>query len=247
MKSNLILSILFLAATAAGSLAAQEEGIEIEDLFTDDFEDSSSAVIHDPLEKINRGLFAFNDAVYTKLAKPFARAYAKAVPDRAQRGISNVFRNAKFPSRFAGNVLQGRFGEAGKETGKFILNTTIGIGGILRPSDAMPGLQTNPEDVGQAFASWGLGHGFYFVLPFIGPTSLRDFAGNYVDNAVEPIPESWSRIEDDRTRSVIRSVEIVNRLPAIMRLYDSMLQSSIDPYTSVRDAYAQIRAREVAR
>lgn len=247
MKTKSIASILFLATSLTGTAIADDDGISLDDLFEDDFEEQSTVSINDPLEMFNRGIFSFNDDVYNKIGRPLAKTYAKVMPDRVERGIGNVFTNLKFPSRFAGNVLQGRFGNAGKETGKFVLNTTVGLGGIFRPSDDFENLQTSKEDVGQAFASWGMGHGFYLVLPFMGPTSLRDFVGDYVDDTVEPIKEPWSQVDDDGTRLGLRVLEITNRTPALMELYDSMRRSSIDPYSSVRDAYAQQRAREVSR
>lgn len=247
MKTEIQTSILFLATAFCSIATAQDDGISLDELFEDDFEEQSTVTINDPLEAFNRGVFSFNDGFYDKVGRPLAKTYSKVMPDRVERGISNVFRNLKFPSRFAGNVLQGRFRDAGKETGKFALDTTVGLGGIFRPSDDYEGLQTYGEDVGQAFGSWGMGHGFYLVLPFMGPTSLRDFVGDYADDAFEPIKKPWSQIDDDGTRTALRVVEIVNRTPALMELYDSMKRSSIDPYSSVRDAYAQQRAREVAR
>ncbi len=247
MKFQRLPSLLLLATALASSAGAQDDGIDIDDLFEDDFEQHSTVSIHDPLEGMNRAIFKFNDGVYNKIARPLARTYSKVVPDRVERGISNVFINIKFPSRFVGNVLQGRFGQAAKETGKFALNTTIGIGGIFRPSDDYDGLQTTNEDIGQAFGRWGIGHGFYLVVPFMGPTSLRDFVGDFADDAVEPLKTPWSQIDDDALRLSLRALEITNRLPALMELYDSMRRSAIDPYSSVRDAYAQRRARDVSK
>lgn len=240
-------SILLLATVLVTSTSAQDDGIDIDDLFEDDFEQHSTVSIHDPLEGMNRAIFRFNDGVYNKVARPIARTYSNIVPDRAQRGISNVFTNIKFPSRFVGNVFQGRFGQALKETGKFTLNTTVGLGGVFRPSDNYEGLQTTNEDIGQAFGSWGMGHGFYLVLPFMGPTSMRDFVGDYADDAVEPLKTPWSQVDDDTLRLSLRALEITNKMPALMELYDSMRRSSIDPYSSVRDAYAQRRARDVSK
>ncbi len=250
MRLKPLFTILFLVtATAHFALSQVEEneGIDLNDLFEDDFEEQSTVSIHDPIEPLNRAIFNFNDGVYNKIARPVAKTYAKVMPDRVERGLANFFVNLKFPSRFAGNVLQGKFKQAGKETGKFVINTTIGIGGIFRPSDDWKGLQTNSEDIGQAFGSWGIGHGFYIVMPFMGPTSARDFVGDFADGAVEPIQTPWSQIDDSTLRLAVRALEITNKMPALMELYDSMRRSSIDPYSSVRDAYAQRRAREVAR
>ncbi|MDQ8187509.1 VacJ family lipoprotein [Pelagicoccus sp. SDUM812002] len=247
MKSRRYSGILILATALSATVGAQEDGIDLDDLFNDDFEEQSTVSINDPFEKVNRAIFNFNDGVYDKVARPLARSYSNVMPDRVERGLANAFRNLKFPSRFTGNVLQARFGQAGKETGKFVLNTTVGLGGLFRPSDRFDSLQTSNEDIGQAFGTWGIGHGFYVIIPFMGPTSLRDFVADFGDDAVDPIPTPWSQIDDSQDRLIIRVVDITNRLPALMELYDSMRRSSIDPYSSVRDAYAQRRAREEAR
>lgn len=247
MKTNYLISFLVFASVLTQSGYTQDNGIDLDDLFEDEFEAQSTVTIHDPFEKLNRAIFEFNDVIYNRVAKPFAQTYSNVMPDRVERGLGNVFVNLKFPSRFVSNVLQGRLSQAGRETGKFLLNTTAGIGGVFRPSDDFEALQTSDEDIGQAFGKWGLGHGFYFVMPFTGPTSLRDFVGDFADDAAEPLKTPWSQVDDDTLRLGIRVLEITNRLPALMELYDSMRRSTIDPYSSVRDAYAQRRARDVAR
>jgi len=236
--------LLSLASPAAYAQDEDAEGLDLDELFDEDIEEGSAS-INDPLEGLNRAIFGFNDFLYRKAFTPLARGYDALVPDAVEQGISNVFDNAKYPSRLVGNLLQGRLKKAGSETGKFVVDSTIGLGGILKPSDEIEALQTSDEDIGQALASWGLGHGFYFVMPFVGPTSLRDMIGDFADGAVEPIPEPWTQIDSDTTRIVLRGVELVNNLPGLTDLYESLLRSSIDPYSAMRDAYAQRRARQV--
>ncbi|MBK1877118.1 MlaA family lipoprotein [Pelagicoccus mobilis] len=229
------------------NLAAQDDGLDFDALFEDDFEaEEELPSINDPFEKLNRIVFNFNDSFYEHIGRPFAKGYSKVMPDPVEKGLTNVFDNAKFPSRFAGNVLQGRLGDAGKETGQFLVNTTIGLGGFFRVADEFESLNTTDEDVGQALGTWGVGHGFYIVLPLIGPSSFRDFAADFADDAVDPIPTPNSEISDSSTRGMIRAIDMTNRTPFLMDLYDSMKRSAIDPYVSVRDAYTQRRARQVA-
>lgn len=246
MKTSLTILTAVTVTISASLSFAQDEGLDMEELFEDDFEEPATEPINDPLEGLNRTFFGFNDVFYSKVAKPFARTYAKVMPDPVERGIGNVFDNVKFPSRFVSNVFQGRFGNAGKETGQFLINTTAGIGGIFKVSDEFPELGTSKEDFGQTLGSWGIGHGFYFVMPFMGPTSLRDFTADFVDDTVEPLPKPISQIDDDTDRTALRIIEFTNRLPALMELYDSMQRSAVDPYASMRDAYTQRRARQVA-
>ncbi|MDQ8205348.1 VacJ family lipoprotein [Pelagicoccus sp. SDUM812003] len=237
------------AATLIGlpaSLVGQDDGLDIDELFQDDFEAERQVSINDPLEPVNRAIFKFNDGLYNKVVRPFSKAYARVMPDPVEKGITNVFENLEFPSRFTSNLLQGRVGNAAKETGKFLVNTTAGIGGIIRVSDEIDGLDIPDEDIGQAFASWGVGHGFYLVLPFMGPSSARDLVGDFADGAVEPIPTPWSQVDDSTDRLILRSIDIVNDLPRLMDVYDSMQRSAIDPYASVRDGYAQRRARQAS-
>lgn len=244
MKLIQLIAVTFSLIPVAISYG-QDEGMDVDDLFADDFEAEEEITINDPLEGINRAIFKFNDGVYTKVLKPFARTYANVMPDPVEQGVSNVFENLKFPSRFVSNVLQGRFGQAGKETGKFVVNTTVGVLGIMKPSDRIESLDTSDEDIGQAFGRWGIGHGFYLVIPFIGPSSFRDFVGDLADDIPEPLPKPWTIIEDSTDRMILRAIEITNNLPGLLEIYDSMKRSAIDPYASVRDAYAQRRARMV--
>lgn len=246
MKRLSAACILLLATSCPWlTLAQDDDSLDVDDLFEEDFESEPTATINDPIEKLNRAIFKFNDGLYTHVVKPFSRTYTKIMPDPVERGVDNVFDNLKFPSRFASNILQGKLTRAGQETGKFVVNTTIGIGGILKPSRNFENLNPPEEDIGQAFGAWGIGHGFYFVMPILGPTSMRDFVGNIGDETVQPIPQPWSQIDDDGTRYALIVVETVNDLPSLMDLYDSMKRSSIDPYSAVRDAYAQRRARQV--
>ncbi len=242
---NKLISALVAATCLALPLAAQVDGVDIDSLFEDDFE-APVKPINDPIAPVNRVIFRFNDKVYTYAAKPFANFYRKAMPVPVQKGVGNVFGNLKYPSRLAGCLLQGKLKRASQETGRFFVNSTVGVAGIFDAAKNFENLNPPAEDIGQAFGKWGVGHGFYIVLPLIGPTSLRDLAGNFADGAVEPVPTPWSAIDDTSTRLTLRVIDNVNSLPFIMDLYDSMERSAIDPYSSVRDAYTQRRARAVA-
>lgn len=246
MKAFRALVYPIVLAAGITTANAQDDGLNVEDLFADDFEQDLATSINDPFEGVNRAIFKFNNGVYKNLFRPFARAYTKIVPDPIEKGIGNVFNNLKLPSRFVSNAFQGRFGQAGKETGQFVINTTAGIGGIFRVSDRFEDLQTSQEDFGQTLGAWGFGHGFYIIVPFLGPTSLRDFAADFVDDAVDPIPTPNSQIDDSADRLALRVIDIVNRLPSLIDLYDSMSRSAIDPYASMRDGYTQRRASQVA-
>lgn len=206
--------------------------------------------ISDPLEPMNRAIFRFNDGFYTHVLRPFARGYERAVPSPARRGLGNFFDNLKFPVRFVSSVLQGKPGRAARETGKFLLNTTVGVAGLARVSDSVPQLMAvSPEDMGQAFGAWGIGAGPYLVLPFLGPSSVRDTVGMTGNTLLSPV--NWAATErtvrgyDSTWRISLQALDFANASPDQIRTYDSFKQSAIDPYISVRNGYLQHRAAAI--
>ncbi len=203
--------------------------------------------VSDPLERVNRGIFWFNDKAYTVLLRPVSKGYQIIFPKPVRRGIDNAFENVKFPVRFVNSALQGKFKRAGQETGKFLMNTFVGVGGVMNISDKIPALAHVPnEDTGQTFAVWGMGHGAYLMLPIMGPTSLRDGVGLIGDYALNPI--NWGIFyhgghdwEHDWT-SIPPSANTIRSLPAQLETYDAATRDAVDPYISVRSAYIQARS-----
>ena len=240
-------SLLLLSPLALGDdLIELDDLLDIDDLSDDASSSSGSAGIADPFEGINRAIYGFNDFTYKEIFEPFSKGYVKVVPQPARKGIGNFFNNLSFPTRFAGNLLQFRFGRASQETGKFLVNTTAGFAGFMNVAPEFDGLNPPAEDIGQAFASWGIDHGFYIVVPFTGPSSLRDLVGRFGGRAVDPIPEPWTQVDGSGTRLALQVTVIVNDLPEIIDVYNSITEPAIDPYAAVRDGYAQLRAARVA-
>lgn len=224
---------------SAGSVAPAPNRVD------DDADEFAVPHVSDPFESVNRVFFRFNDGLYAWVLRPFAHGYERTVPAPAQRGLANFFSNLKFPARFVSSLLQGKPARAAKETGKFLLNTTVGLAGFVRVSDSVPAL-TNlpPEDLGQTFGVWGIGNGPYLVLPLIGPSTLRDVVGLAGDTELNPI--SWHPIEEihgyDWTwRGEAETVELVNAMPDLVRTYDSLHQAAVDPYVAMRTGYIQLR------
>lgn len=216
---------------------------------TDEF---ATPQVTDPLGPMNRALFKFNDGFYRHLLRPFAHGYERVVPAPARRGLGNFFDNIRFPMRFVSCVLQVRPKRAARETGKFLLNSTVGVAGLVRVSDSVPALaNVPPEDTGQAFGRWGIGAGPYLVLPFLGPNSLRDTVGLAGDIMLNPL--NWSATEhaakdyDFKWRLGLSAVDFMNASPDQMRVYDSFRKSAVDPYTAVRNGYLQYRAAAVKK
>lgn len=213
----------------------------------EELDEYSTASIADPLEPLNRATFLLNEGIYTVLLRPISKGYEKVVPKPVRRGISNAFENVKFPVRFVNDTLQGNFKRAGQETGKFLVNSVAGVGGIGRPSDHVACLADVPAaDTGQTFAKWGIGHGIYIVLPVLGPSSVRDtvgYAGDYVLN-----PVNWiSILYGGYTWTIaIPSTNGLRQMPDQFGQYDAATKNSLDRYLAARSAYVQYR-REIAK
>lgn len=218
----------------------------------DEYDDYADVSVRDPLEKLNRGTFWFNDKLYLVLLRPVSKGYELIFPQPVRRGIDNAFENVKFPVRFVNSALQGKFKRAGQETGKFVVNTVAGVGGVLNISDKIPALAHVPaEDTGQTFGVWGIGHGPYLMLPVLGPSSLRDGVGLAGDYALNPV--NWGFAyhgghdwEHDWTM-IPPSANTVRSLPDQLSKYDAATKEAVDPYISVRSVYIQNRADAVKK
>lgn len=189
----------------------------------------------DPLEPINRATYAFNDGLDRAVVRPVARGYKRVVPQWARTGVSNFFSNAAYPITLANNLLQGKLGAAASDTGRFVLNSTFGLGGLLDPA-TLSGLDRNDEDFGQTLGRWGVPAGPYLVIPILGPYTVRDGFGGLVDDFFEP----RHYLEDDSTRW---GLWLGDRFDRRVRLLDAdaVLQRTGDPYAFVRSAYLQRR------
>ncbi|MBQ1420509.1 MAG: VacJ family lipoprotein, partial [Desulfovibrio sp.] len=160
---------------------------ELEEL--DDYASGEPQLIADPIEPWNRFWFGFNDIFYLYVANPAYRFWETVTPRQLRTGISNVFRNLLFPMRFINNLLQFRFKEAGVEFGRFIVNSTAGLGGLVdiaKHKKTIVPVHPEGEDFGQTLGRWGFGHGFYIVWPFIGPSSVRETFGRAGDYFLYP-------------------------------------------------------------
>jgi len=204
--------------------------------------------VPDPIEPVNRGLFTFNHGLYYAVFRPVSKGYKFLIPRPVREGIGNVFANIRFPIRFVNDLLQARFGDAGLETGKFLLNTTAGLGGILRVSDKFPALADLPDaDTGQTLARWGVPHGVYIVLPVLGPSSLRETVGIAGDTALNPV--AWTGFffggglfwGGPAWTSAVSGAHAMSALPDRVDAYDAATQSALDRYLSARSAWAQYR------
>jgi phospholipid-binding lipoprotein MlaA len=188
----------------------------------------------DPFEQVNRGTFAFNQSLDKAVIRPVLRGYRKVTPKVVRTGIANFFANIQYPIVIANNVLQGKFGPAANDTGRFLLNTTLGVGGLLDPAtDA--GLDRNNEDFGQTLGRWGVPPGPYVMIPFLGPYTVRDGLAGIADDVSEPrsyLSADW--------RWGLWAGGQLNRRAGLTEA-EAILDRSGDPYAFVRSAYLQRR------
>ncbi len=237
-------------ATTAKGKAADKVG-PTKDEEVDEYA-TTTADVSDPLEKLNRGTFWVNDQLYTFILRPISKGYTLILPRPVRKGIDNVFENVKYPVRVVNCTLQGKFKRAGQETGKFVVNTVAGVGGIFRPAENIPALANLPdEDTAQTFGKWGIPPGPYLVLPLLGPSSLRDGVGLVGDYALNPVnwPYFWwygSRQKHDWV-IVPPLANTLRSTPAQMDKYDTITKDAVDPYLSARSAYSQNRAEAVKK
>lgn len=212
------------------------------DLYGDDV--VTTASVGDPFESINRMTFGVNDFIYLNFFEPVANTYAFVTPDPVEEGASNFFNNLKYPVRLVSNLLQGRVDGAWIETGRFAINTTIGIVGVFTPADTVEGFEPIPaEDIGQVLGAWGVSDGPYLVLPFLGPSNLRDLGGLIGDRAVNPLDKPFA-VNDSwnwEWRLALSASEVIASSPSIVERYKQLKGNSIDPYSSIKNGYTQYR------
>ncbi|NOY54286.1 MAG: VacJ family lipoprotein [Deltaproteobacteria bacterium] len=214
---------------------ASDDGSDAD--FQDDFGDEVETEVPDPLEPVNRVIFRFNDKVYFYLFKPVAKAY-RIVPEQARVSVADFFSNLFTPVRFVNSLLQLKFQDAGNELTRFLVNTTVGCAGFFDPAGNDAGLVKKEEDFGQTLGRYGVGGGFYIVLPFLGPSNLRDGIGLLADGALNPI---YYLGIGDGAKIGVRAYYSVNALSLDQDTYESIKRESLDPYLFIRNAYGQRR------
>lgn len=198
--------------------------------------------IPDPLEGYNRAMFAFNDWFYFNVFKPVAKGYSAAVPEVARVGVRNFFDNLLMPIRFVNALLQAKPKQAGIELSRFIVNSSVGIAGFVDIA-TKDGMVTKDEDFGQTLGVWGVDHGFYFIWPFLGPSSLRDSFGMAGDYMLSPV--TYLYLVHPAASSSVRVYEYTNEGSLRIGDYEDLIEAAVDAYVAVRDAYYQRRKKQV--
>lgn len=209
----------------------------------DEYADDDVKLISDPLIQANTDMYNLNDTLYFAVLKPLARGYGFIIPQELRVAIVNVFYNIRFPVRFINCLLQGKGQKAGYEFQRFFINTTVGFAGLANVAANYPHLQPSKEDLGQTFAVWGIGYGPYLMLPFLGPSSVRDGVGLVGDIFLDPL--FWL-FPDTRTSLGIRAGEAVNQTSLRIGEYEALKEAALDPYVMIRNAWVQNRNKLIA-
>lgn len=189
----------------------------------------------DPFEPVNRGIYKFNDAADRYFFKPLAKGYQKITPDVVETGIGNFFDNVTYPVTIINDLLQGKFSQAGSDTLRLLVNTTVGVFGLIDVASKI-GLERHEEDFGQTFARWGIPQGPYIVVPLLGPRTVRSGIGTLGDFAVNPLIQ----YHDSSVRDKMMLLWTVEGRAALIGP-DNLVEEAFDPYLFVRDAYFQNR------
>lgn len=201
---------------------------------------NSQRAPQDPWESWNRGVYKVNDKLDRAIAKPVAKAYVHVVPSPIRTGVTNFFANLNTPTVMINDALQGKFLAAGNDLGRFLLNSTVGLAGILDPATPA-GLARNDEDFGQTLGHWGVHPGPFVELPILGPSDVRDTVGKVADTYTNP----RQYIRNNYVSYGLYLPYLVDRRAALLPL-DETLKNVYDPYAFIRDAYLQRRAYQVS-
>jgi phospholipid-binding lipoprotein MlaA len=194
----------------------------------------------DPLESINRSIYKFNDTVDKAVIKPVARGYKAVMPTVGRIMVSNFFSNLDDVVVTANDLLQLKLVQGFSDGMRFFVNSTVGVFGLIDVA-SIGDLNKHNEDFGQTLGKWGVGNGPYLVLPILGPSTLRDSAGDYVDTIPDPIYQ----LKDMRMRNQLYVTRKVNRRAELLDQEKVLDEAMIDPYEFVRDAYLLRRLSQV--
>ena len=201
-------------------------------------------------EKVSRGIFKFNQGFDNVILEPVAKAYNK-LPEPIRNGTGNFTSNIATLLSIPNHVLQGNFRSAGHATGSFVINTTVGVLGLGNPAAAL-GLDAQKEDLGQTLGAYGVGGGCYFVLPILGPTTVRDSVGMIGDTMVDPFARvTWhekeiKNISGSKIDYVgVKAAAAVDFRGDNMTNFESLEKNSIDLYASTKSLYLQNRNKKI--
>jgi phospholipid-binding lipoprotein MlaA len=198
--------------------------------------DSSVSNQADPYENFNRKVFGFNNNVDTYVAKPISNTYKAVTPDFMQTGVSNFFNNLKNINVILNDVFQAKFEQSGRDTRRFLMNSTLGMAGLFDVAKTV-GLEQNDEDFEQTLAVWGVPQGTYFVLPFWGPVTTRGIPGGVFDAAANPS----TYLGVGLPIASVQMLSLVNTRASAEGALKFIDEAALDPYVFTRESFLQWR------
>lgn len=199
---------------------------------------------YDPIEPVNRGVFWFNEKFDYYLLEPVSEGYDFVMPDEAQVGVTNFFKNLRYPTYFLSSLAQGKIEQAVEQTGRFLINSTVGLLGLIDVAEDV-GLKDTEEDFGLVFASYGIPKGPYIMLPILGPSNLRDTVGLILDTVTSPtFIFSMSNAESNTKFWVSTGTYSLKAVQTRVNLADAIKaghEGSLDYYLFLQSSYDQYR------
>jgi len=196
----------------------------------------------DPWEGVNRAIFAVNDTLDIYLFKPVAQGYGALLPEPAKEAVRRLFGNLASPAMLANDLLQFELGDAAVTTGRFVINSTVGLAGLFDPASRI-GLEKHPSDFGQTLNAWGIASGPYLMAPVLGPTTIRHLVGRGVDGLFNPL----TYFLDPIPRTGISVADGLTLRERVIEPLDTLRATSIDYYAAIRSLYFQDRAAVLRR
>ena len=209
-------------------------------MLADSGENEPAPPYYDPLEPINRGIFVFNQALDEMFLKPAARLYINIVPEGGRTAVSNIINNLKTPVTLANDLLQGELDRAQTTIARFMVNTIIGFGGVADVATDL-GVPGHSEDFGQTAATYGVGSGPYLMLPFFGPSNVRDALGRVVDRFLDTLDYAL----EDEASFARAGIEGLDQRARFLDVSEALEKTSIDYYASIRSVFSQNRNFEI--
>jgi len=221
-----------------------------DDEFSEEFSADADEEIFDPLSGYNRVMTGFNDGLYVYVLDPvLIKGYNFILPEPARISVNNFFENLYFPVSFANNILQLKFKHTSTETARFVINSTIGILGLFDPARSWFDLEPHQEDFGQTLGHYGVGGGFHIVLPFFGPSNLRDLTGDFLDFYVNPIyyveVREYNLVNNKYVGWAAITYKEFNKMSLYTKEYENVKKDALDLYPFMRDLYEQNRQKEI--
>jgi len=219
------------------------------DSFNDEFATEKVKHSWDPIKFYNEPMTQFNDFVYMNIMGPVAKGYKYIVNRPIREGVSNVFHNIQFPIRVTNNLLQLKFNNAFEETARFIINSTYGLAGFIDLAKNEAGLERHNEDFGQTLGFYGVSNDIHIVLPFLGPSNLRDAIGIFADGFADPLRYANNQelgfLKSDKSYMLLNAHKIINEYSFQMKAYEDVRKDSLNLYIVLKEVYDQRRDKMI--